>query len=69
MKNEINWEIANRAELSKLEERLRGERSTASTLASILNKQKLIKIKKSIKLLEKDKELLSRKKTFTRDNA
>ena len=52
-----------------MEERLRGKRSKASTLASVLNKQKLIKIKKSIKLLEKDKELLSRKKTFSWDNA
>ena len=49
-----------------MEKRLRDERSL--TLASILNNQKLIKMKKSIKLLEKAKELLSRKKTFAWDN-
>ena len=62
--NQIKWESAKRAELSKVEKRLRGERSKVSTLASILNNKKLIKMKKSIKFLKKAKESLSRKKTF-----
>ena len=59
MKKINNWEGAKGAELSKLEERLRGERSKASTLTSILSKQKLIKTEK---LIKKEKESLSRKK-------
>ena len=59
MKKINNWEGAKGPELSRLEERLRGERSKASTLTSILSKQKLIKTEK---LIKKEKESLSRKK-------
>ena len=59
MKKINNWEGAKGPELSRLEERLRGEKSKASTLTSILSKQKLIKTEK---LIKKEKESLSRKK-------
>ena len=54
MKKINNWDGTKGPELSKLE-----ERSKASTLTSILSKQKLIKTEK---LIKKDKESLSRKK-------
>ena len=64
-KKRIDYETKQKADLSKISMRLNGEKSKLATLSNILLKRKKIKIEKSIKTLENEKESLSKKQNYS----
>ena len=64
-KKRIDYETKQKADLSKISMRLNGEKSKLATLSNILSKRKKIKIEKSIKTLENEKESLSKKQNYS----
>ena len=65
LKKRINYETKQIADLSKISMCLNKEKSKPATLSNKFLKRKKIKIKKSIKTLENEKESLSKKQNYS----
>ena len=65
LKKRIDYKTKQKADLSKISMHLNGEKSKLATLSNILSKRKKIKIEKSIKTLENEKESLSKKQNYS----
>ena len=65
LEKRINYGTKQKADLSKISMHLNREKSKLATLSNILSKRKKIKIEKSIKTLENEKESLSKKQNYS----
>ena len=65
LKNRIDYETKQEEDLIRTCTRLKGEQSKLATLSSILTKRKKIKIEKNIKILENEKDSLSKEQKYS----